>query len=45
MSQNDTASRADLAAAALADLFDEEIRAMGDAGIADIDGDMVAIKG
>ena len=37
MSQNDTASRADLAAAALADLFDEEIRAMGDAGIADIE--------
>lgn len=37
MSQSDTASRADLAAAALADLFDEEIRAMGDAGIADIE--------
>ena len=37
MDQNDTASRADLAAAALADLFDEEISAMGDAGIADIE--------
>ena len=43
MNANDTASKAGIASAALADLFDEELRAMGAADIASIEDGLLGV--
>lgn len=43
MKANDTSSRSEAAASALAELFDEELRAMGAAAIADIEDRMLRV--
>ena len=45
MNANDAASIAEIASAALADLFDEELRAMGAAGIAALEDRLPAGEG